>query len=188
MGHFPDFVMLTEILTSETFWFWTMIVVQSALIVFFVEHGSPIGAIFSLAALIGGIGFFPSQWPSIGVAALGEDGLLGWLGSNFWMILAGGALYLLIGLGWGMLRWWMFVRHLREDYEQQKSQWLLPATLDQSAAALRLRANCASLATEKSRLQKWAEACESAAVRGGGQLDHELKPAWKDFVQNGYRH
>lgn len=180
--------MLTEILTSEMFWFWTMIIVQSALIVFFVENGSPIGALFSLAALIGGIGFFPSQWASIGMSGLSGIGLLSWLGSNIWMILAGGALYLLVGLGWGMLRWWMFVRHFREGYEQQKATWLLPATLDHSASALRLRADCSSLLAERTRLQQWAQACENAAVRGGGHLDHELKPAWKDFVQNGYRH
>lgn len=180
--------MLTEILTSETFWFWTMIIVQSALIVFFVEHGSPVGALFSLAALMGGIGFFPGQWSSIGLNGLNENGLLSWLASRFWVLLAGGALYLLVGLGWGMLRWWMFVRHLREDYEQQKAQWLLPTTLDRSASALRLRADCSSLAAERTRLLQWARECEEAAIRGGGHLEQALKPAWKDYVQNGYRH
>jgi hypothetical protein len=180
--------MLTEIFTSEDFWFCVMIIVQSALIVFFVEHGSPIGAGFSILTLLGGIGFFPGQWDSIGLAGLSENGLWSWLGTNIWMILAGVALYLLIGLGWGMLRWWIFVRHLREDYEQHKANWLLPTSLDHSAAALRSRADCSSLPAERARLIQWAEACGHAAVRGGGRLDDDLKPAWKDYVQNGYRH
>ncbi len=181
-------LMLTEILTSEAFWFWTMIVVQSALIVFFVEHGSPIGAGFSILTLLGGIGFFPSQWDSIGLASLRENGLWSWLGTNIWMLLAGLALYVLIGLGWGMLRWWMFVRHLREDYEQHKAKWLMPSSLDHSAAALRSRADYSSLPGERARLIQWAEVCAKAAIHGGGSLSSDLKPAWKDYVQNGYRH
>lgn len=180
--------MLTEIFTSETFWFWTMIIIQSALIVFFVEHGSPVGAAFSLMTLVAGVGFFPGQWDAIGLGGLRENGLWSWLGSSVWMILAGLALYVLVGLGWGMLRWWMFVRHLREGYDQHRTRWLMPATLDNSAAALRARAGCSSLAAEQTRLLAWASACSEAALRGGGRLTHELKPAWKDFVQNGYRH
>jgi hypothetical protein len=180
--------MLTEIFTSEAFWFWTMIIVQSALIVFFVEHGSPIGAGFSILTLLGGIAFFPGQWDFIGLASLRDDGLWSWLGNKGWMVLAGVSLYLLIGLGWGMLRWWMFVRHLREDYEQHKAKWLLPTSLDHSAAALRSRADYSSLPAERARLIQWAEACAHAAFLGGGRLDQELKPAWKDYVQNGYRH
>lgn len=180
--------MFTEIFTSETFWFWAMIIVQSSLIVFFVEHGSPMGAGFSLLALMAGIGYFPEQWELIGLSEAGKNGFWNWVGLNIWSILAGGTLYLLIGLGWGILRWWLFVRNLREEYEQQKAKWLLPISLDQAAAALQRRASHLSLPAERDRLQQWAEACWNAATRGGGRLDEELKPVWKDYVQNGYRH
>ena len=94
-----------------------MIIVQSALIVFFVEHASPVGAIFSLVTLLIGIAFFPGQWASIGLGGIQTDGFWSWLRSSIWPILAGMALYLILGLAWGLLRWWLFVRQQREDYD-----------------------------------------------------------------------
>ena len=180
--------MLAQLFSSEVFWFWALILVQSTLIVFFVEHGSAVGAGFSLIGLLCGVACFPGQWSSIGLGGLTRDNAWIWFGSHAWTLLAGLAVYLFIGLGWGMLRWWMFVRHLREDYEHHKAAWLLPRHLDESAVALQTRAACSSITAERSRLRVWAEHCSTAALSGGGTLTHELKPAWKDYVQNGYRH
>jgi hypothetical protein len=36
--------MLSEILTSEGFWFWTLVIVQSGLIIWFVESANPVAA------------------------------------------------------------------------------------------------------------------------------------------------
>jgi len=180
--------MMADLFSSEVFWFWTLVLVQSTLIVFFVESGNLAGASFSLIALLTGLIFFPGQWSSIGLSGLTRDNSWDWFCSHFWMILAGLTVYLFVGLGWGMLRWWMLVRHLRDDYEDHKAKWLLPRQLDQAAMALRTRADNSSISGERARLRVWADNCSTAALCGGGTLTPELKPAWKDYVQNGYRH
>ena len=180
--------MMADLLSSEAFWFWTMILVQSMLIVFFVEHGNLAGACFSLCALLAGLIFFPNQWSAIGLKGLTPGNSWSWFCSHIWVICAGVTLYLFAGLGWSMLRWWMFVRHMREVYEEHKAAWLRPRHLDQSATTLRTRAACSPVSGEQTRLQAWADHCSAAALCGGGTLTPELKPVWKDYVQNGYRH
>ena len=180
--------MMQEILTSESFWFWALVVVQSCLIVWFVDAGNLPGSVFSLLTLFVGIALFPSQWPTIGLGAFAEDGFWGGLRETGWTLLAGLALYVLLGLGWAMLRWWVYVRMLREEYERRKAGWLTPGNLVQAAARLRERAEMNVNPADRERCLAWASCCQAAAQSGGRLLTAELKPVWKDYVQNGYRH
>lgn len=178
--------MLTEVLINPGFWFWTLFIVQSALIIWFVEQGQVIGAVFSVLALLVGVAFFPSEWESIGLGGLNKLGLWDWLVSNFWMIFAGIGIYLIVGLAWGTMRWWMYVRDLRDEYDNQRDGWLAPMSLYSTSDALRGRAECCFEPAKQNVLMQWAEACRQAADAGGNMLTKELRPIWKEFVENGY--
>jgi hypothetical protein len=179
--------MLNDIFTNPAFWFWTLFIVQSALIIWFVEHGQVIGGAFCVLALIVGVAFFPSQWEAIGLGGLNDSSLWEWFTSNFWSIVAGIGIYLIMGLAWGTMRWWIFVKDMREEYDTHRHNWLTPAFLYGTSDALRARAECCLELTRQNVLMQWAEACRQAADAGGNMLTRELRPIWKDYVENGYR-
>ena len=180
--------MLQEIFTSDIFWFWTLVIVQSGLMIWFVETGSAIGAGTTLLTLIVGIAFFPGQWEMIGLGQIETEGFWPWLADHIWGILAIGGCYLMIGLAWATLRWWLFVRDLRELYDQRKLEWLAPGNLRRTASTLQSKAEASRGTVESDRFQEWADACLRAASNGGNQLTRELKPVWKGFVKNGFQH
>jgi hypothetical protein len=179
--------MLTEVFTNPGFWFWTLFIVQSMLIVWFVEQGQVIGAAFCVLALIIGVAFFPGQWQSIGLGELNDSSLWSWLTSHFWAIVAAIGIYLIVGLAWGTTRWWLFVRDLREEYDSRRTNWLAPVSLYGASDSLRARAECCLEISRQNTLMHWAEACRQAADAGGNMLTRELRPIWKDYVENGYR-
>jgi hypothetical protein len=90
--------MLSEILTSESFWFWTLVIVQSGLIIWFVETANPVAAGVTLGTLIVGIAFFPTQWTTVGLGDLHNMSFPTWLSNNAWVLLAGIGCYLFIGI------------------------------------------------------------------------------------------
>ena len=179
--------MLNEILTNPAFWFWTLCIVQSALVIWFVEQGQVIGAAFSVLALLIGVAFFPNQWSVIGLGGLNDSSTWDWFASHCWTILAGLGIYLIVGLGWGTMWWWMFVRDLRDEYDRQRDTWLAPLNLYNTSNQLRARAACCPEPNQQSVFLQWAEACCRAADVGGNSLTQELRPIWKEYVENGYR-
>ena len=179
--------MLSEILTSESFWFWTLVIVQSGLIIWFVETANPVAAGVTLATLIVGIAFFPTQWTTVGLGDLHNMSFPTWLSNNAWVLLAGIGCYLFIGIAWATFRWWLLVRQMRETYERNKAAWLAPGNLRSTATMLRSHAEHCPEPTLRDKYLLWSEACRMAAAEGGHQLTHELKPVWKDYVTNGSR-
>lgn len=177
--------MLHEILTTEAFWFWTLVIVQSGLIMWFAEAGNPIAASVTIGTLIIGVAFFPTQWESIGLSALHEMSFSGWLIQIVWPLLAFIGCYVLIGIVWATFRWWLLGRQIRERYERSKAEWLAPGNLRTTAGLLRTQAEDCSEPALKAKYQAWAEACQAAATAGGNRLTQELKPVWKEFVTNG---
>lgn len=178
--------MLGDVLSSEAFWFWTIVVVMSALIIWFTEQGVLLAALSSLFALAVGIAFFPSQWDTAS-GGIRELGLWSWLGEHMLGVLVSAVLYLLIGLVWATLRWWMHVRCIREEYEERRAAWLAPGTLMRHAEVLQSRANVTSDETVRAQYWAWRDSCARAAEMGGNRLTHELKPLWKVYVENGYQ-
>ena len=179
--------MLFEFLTSDEFLFWTMIAAQSALIIWFVEMGNAVAAAVTLATIFVGAGLFPSQWGYFGGPESQPDRLGVWLLGNAWRIIAGVGCYFLLGLLWATFRWWLFVNDVREAYDEQKRLWLMPGNLQSLGQRLEMRASTAPSQSLRSQYQQWAAACREAADAGGHCLSDELKPVWKDFVENGYR-
>ena len=136
--------MLEELLSSGVFWFWVIVAVMSAMIVWFTEHGVLLSALSSLLALAVGIALFPDQWDLLGLGGIREQGLRSWLGDNILGVVVAVLLYLLVGLAWSTLRWWMHVRSIREEYEERRTLWLSPDALRQSAVLFHSRANVTS--------------------------------------------
>ena len=81
--------MLSEILTGESFWFWTLVIVQSGLIIWFAETANPVAAGVTVGTLIVGIAFFPTQWQQVGLGDLQNMSFPTWLSQNAWTLLAG---------------------------------------------------------------------------------------------------
>ena len=179
--------MLEELLSSEAFWFWTIVVVMSALIVWFTEQGVLLAALSSLFALAVGIAFFPNQWDLLGLSGIREQGFWLWLGDNILGVLVASVLYLLVGLVWSTLRWWMHVRCIREEYEDRRTHWLTPGTLLRHGELFASRASVTSDETVCEQYRAWQDHCIRAAELGGHRLTPELKPMWKVYVENGYQ-
>ena len=179
--------MLSEIFTSESFWFWALVIVQSGLIVWFVESATPVAAGVTVGTLIVGISFFPTQWGDVGLGDLHDMSFPAWLSQNAWALLAGLGCYLFVGVAWATFRWWLLVRQMRESYERAKAEWLAPGNLRSTATMLRSHAEHCPEPTLREKYLLWSEACRMAAAEGGHQLTHELKPVWKDYVTNGSR-
>lgn len=179
--------MWTEFISLEAFWFWTLVVAQSGLVIWFVHQDSPVGAVLSVLSILAGIAFFPSQWESIGLGAMHSEGFWLFVRTRGGLILAAIGSYLLLGLGWAAFRWWLYVRELRLSYERRKAEWLRPQSLLNTASFLKVQAACSDDDLRKQRFQKWADACGDAAARGGNHLTSDLKPLWKEFVEHGYR-
>jgi hypothetical protein len=179
--------MLESLLSSEAFWFWVIVVAMSALVVWFTEQGVLLAALSSLFALAVGIAFFPSQWDMLGLGGLREQGLWSWLGDNILSVLVAVVLYLLIGLVWSTLRWWMHVRSIREEYEDRRVHWLSPGTLQRNADLFHSRAKVTSDESIRDQYSAWRDLCARAAELGGNRLTPELKPLWKVYVENGYQ-
>ena len=179
--------MLSEILTSEGFWFWTLAIVQSGLIIWFAETANPVAVAVTIGTLIVGIAFFPTQWEYVGLADLHHSSLPDWLTGNLWPLLAGVGCYLFIGIAWATCRWWLLVREMRDKYDRSKAEWLAPGNLRNTAAMLRSQAEQCPEATLREKYIAWSEACRMAAAEGGHRLTQELKPVWKEFVTNGSR-
>ncbi len=179
--------MWPELFNLEAFWFWTLIVAQSGLVIWFVRQEQPVAAILSVVSLITGIGFFPNQWASLGLGDMQRLGFWLFVQTRFGAILAMMGSYLILGLGWAMCRWWLYVRSIRLVYEQRRLEWLVPRNLLNTAAYFRDQALIATSPESQQRYSQWASACSAAAARGGNQLTSDLKPVWKEFVENGYR-
>jgi hypothetical protein len=179
--------MLSEILTGESFWFWTLVIVQSGLIIWFAETANPVAAGVTVGTLIVGIVFFPTQWQHVGLGDLQNMSFPTWLSQNAWTLLAGIGCYVFVGIAWATFRWWLLVRQIRETYERSKAEWLAPGNLRSTATMLRNYAEHCPETSLREKYQLWSEACRMAAAEGGHQLTHELKPVWKDYVTNGSR-
>lgn len=180
--------MLENLFSSEAFWFWTIVIVMSAMIVWFTERAVLLAAMSSVVALAVGIAFFPSQWDIIGLGGIREQGLWAWLSDNILMLLVSVVVYVLVGLVWATLRWWMHVRTLREDYEERRARWLAPAALMRSAELFQSRASVTSDDSVRTQYKEWRDICARSSELGGRRLTPELKPLWKVYVENGYQY
>lgn len=179
--------MVFEFLISDSFFFWALLAVQSALIVWFVESGNAVASGTTLATIAVTLLLFPEQWGELAGTDVGASGAGRWIFDNAGRVATAVACYFLIGLLWATFRWWLYVNDAREIYEQQKQQWLQPRSLVVSAKLLESRAAYVRDEMLRARYLHWAGVCREAASVNAGQLSPELKPVWREFVENGYQ-
>lgn len=180
--------MAFEHLTTDGLLFWTMILVQSAIIVWYVEAGNPAASGMTVVATGITALMLPEQWNHLAATDIQSTGTMNWLIANSGRLLIGLVCYLVLGLVWATFRWWLHVNDAREAYDSHKRQWLEPQNLLISARLLETRAACVPDSSQRNRYRQWASACRTAAMTGGGRLSNDLKPAWRDFVENGYHY
>jgi hypothetical protein len=104
-------IFMTEFLSLfifGTFWFWTVSLIFLIIAVVFTEHESGIGALVTLTLYI------------LYFQLLAKINFLGWLfekPANFFIAIGS---YLIIGLIWSCVKWWLLVSHIAE---KEKDRW-----------------------------------------------------------------
>lgn len=179
--------MAFEFLTTDAFLFWVLIAIQSAVIIWFVEAGNAVAAGTALAIVAITLFLFPEQWDALTSGEAESASVGSWLLANVGSLVTALACYVLIGLLWATFRWWLYVNDAREAYEEQKLNWLQPRNLMASAKLLENRAAYIHDEVLRARYLHWANTCRAAAATSGGRLSQDLRPVWKEFVENGYQ-
>ena len=164
-------MMAGQIIESRELWIWGLILLHTILIIWFIEQVNFIGA---AVTLIGGL---------IALQLLGHINLYQLVTGSPWAIPAVVLGYLALGVGWGVAKWWLYVREIRANYERTKVEWLSPVSLQNAAVDYNSAAQCAVTEDEQRKLLSWAVACSRAAEQGVDVLSDELKPIWNDFVR-----
>lgn len=102
-----------ELFVVGTFWFWALVVAEVLLLFVFVNYENGIGATISLIAF-GAL----LQW-------FGGVDILGYMVSHPIAVLAMVAAYLLAGVTWSVIRWWLYCRDRVSKYNGLKQEFLV---------------------------------------------------------------
>lgn len=94
------------------FWFWTVVVLSSIAIIGFLENDKTVGATVVCVSTLAATFF------------LGNIGVFGMIVENPWWVVGVIASYFVIGALWGIVKWGLFLRHVRERYQEAKEKFL----------------------------------------------------------------
>jgi hypothetical protein len=103
---------MLELFVIGTFWFWALIIAEIILLFVFIENENGIGATVSLI-IFGCLLQF-----------CGNVDLIGFVMSNPLSILAVVGAYFALGAFWGAVKWWIFCRDRKEEYDDAKAEFL----------------------------------------------------------------
>lgn len=169
--------MLWEVLIIGSFWWWILAVVWFCFLIFLIEEER--GTFGTFVVLLG----------LTAVQLFSDFNLVGWIWKNPLWIGVGAVGYVVIGSIWATVKWTFFAKDQREKYEEEKERWLQPENLRDHASTLRSRSRAGEIEQSKAeQLKRWADALETAAANGGGELTNALKPAWTNYRVVGARY
>lgn len=103
---------MLELFVIGTFWFWALIIAEIVLLFLFVEKENGVGATVSMVIFLCAL-----QW-------MGDVDILGFVFSNPLKLAAIVASYFAFGAVWGTVKWWIFCRDRKEDYNNMKDAFL----------------------------------------------------------------
>jgi hypothetical protein len=101
-----------ELFVVGTFWFWALVVAEIVLLFAFVNYDNGIGATISLVAFGACL-----QW-------FGGVDILGFITTHPVLVLFVLVGYLLAGVTWAVIRWWLFCREQLQRYKAFKAEFL----------------------------------------------------------------
>jgi hypothetical protein len=107
-----------------SFWFWGLLAVTSLLLIYALECESGAGA---TSIVVGTL---------IALLVLGNAGWLGWIVANPLTLLLWVAGYLSVGVGYGVVKWWLYVLGAADKYRDVRYAWLKRNALDESSPNL----------------------------------------------------
>lgn len=165
--------MLWELILVGSFWFWFILAVEFCVVLWCLEFERFGWATLTLIATV------------LGLHLLGNANVFSWIWGHPWQFAGLIGCYFVAGTIWGIVKWWFFVRDVRDRYEDEKKIWCSVKRLKQDVESLRSRLEKVKKADADSeyasKLQREVTAYEQAVKSGGGLTD-ALKPFWKAHV------
>ncbi len=134
-------------------WFWGLIGLASLLLILALEEDSGITATVVFVVTLAATLF------------LGNISWLTWVFQNPLYFGLGVLGYLTVGVGWGIGKWWIYVRDCSLRYRRERREWL---------------ERRAELPKGVSGVPEWREALRTGVLMGG------VKKAWQDYVRDRY--
>ena len=136
------------------FWFWGLLGFASLLLILCLEKDS--GFVTTVVFMI-----------TLAVMlCLGNAGWLTWVFQNPLHFGLGVLGYLAVGVGWGIGKWWAYVRDCAARYFRERQAWL--------------EARLASPPDEGDNVTEWQEALRTGVLVG------EVKWSWQDYIKHNY--
>lgn len=103
---------LAELFVFGSIWFWALVAVEIIILFCCVEWENGIGATISVAVFMTILYF------------MGGMDFITYIKDNPWNIVIGAASYIVLGIMWGIVKWYLFVKDQLDDYEELKVKWL----------------------------------------------------------------
>lgn len=103
--------MLGQFLVIGSLFFWILLAGTCCLVLAAVEGENAVGALFTIVGFIAIVVFFSN---------FDYHSVREW---NPWHILGYIALYILLGIGWGYVKWIFFLLNARDDYRRDREIW-----------------------------------------------------------------
>jgi hypothetical protein len=151
--------MITALLSLFVFgslWFWGLLAVASIILISCLEKGEEGGATFVFLATLAAVVF------------LGNTGWLTYIIANPLSIGLFAGAYLLIGVGWGIIKWWIYLHDVSARNRAERYDWVAKRK--------------AGLNETDDNYEEYKAACTLAPK----QWSHTVKEAWKDYVDRHY--
>lgn len=101
-----------ELFVAGGFWFWSLVISELIALFIFMEKESGVGATVSLAATLGAL-----QW-------FGNVDIIGFAMHNPWSSFFLAIMYVMIGVSWGIIRWFLFCKKRAEKYNMIKQEYM----------------------------------------------------------------
>jgi hypothetical protein len=110
--------LLAAFLLFGSLWFWAASAVATIVLLALIEYEKPAWATTTFMAFLAVLAAFSNVNPFT------------WVAQHFVQFLEYLAFYLLIGVGWAVVKWVFFVMNRRDDYEKLRAEYLEAKSLD----------------------------------------------------------
>jgi len=110
----------TELFVIGSLGFWVLLLIEAVLLVALIEWGKGLFATLSLLASL------------LLLHILGDTNVLGFANHNPLLLVFGFIGYFATGTLWSIARWWLFVRYLRQRYDETRADFCHQHDIDGS--------------------------------------------------------
>jgi len=160
--------MFLELFLVGTFWFWVLLGAEFFFIIWCLESESHVLAPFSFLLVVLAVTFF------------GNVNIFPYIWHNpLWSLLWAALYFVPVGVVWGVVKWWFFIRNIRDKNREVKRAWL--GRLDIVAQDFERYVKDMDGREQVEKFKKQAKICRDAV--GTTQMTEDLLPIWKEHEE-----